>query len=446
MNKTNTYKKWQRVKANTLHTEAYPMNTIVWFSNLCPDLTEQPENCSHAVAIGIEEFKKKYSEYSGECFYTQTPLNQNGIQINAALNSLLEYIRRTLLTNLNNQNFLFLTKKCSPFEKYVIDRANLKITWHGNAELIEFDEPYRIYTHKYTRNFTLEGNIWFRSSDSGLIAEENYNEKLMVEAILNFNEHAFNFTIYNKEKELLKEFNDKVIETCREKNLIGFDDLELKIDNKGLSLIFTDITRKQRTNVFPKPFHDFNTFDDLTRVTQDIRFLIGQLILYKPYITNYLSGKTLWNGQASFKYFPSFFDKRYFMTSGLIISLLYNYWDKIGDLLDNCFGVIAAGKNVYFGTVIKNLPIQYHASSNYIWLRDFKDNEFKDLLDKRNEIIHYSALESRYFEQYQYNYKDEVEIQKLQNEKEEIVDYLINHNQLMFTGFERAIKLIDEIP
>ena len=96
--------------------------------------------------------------------------------------------------------------------------------------------------------------------------------------------------------------------------------------------------------------------------------------------------------------------------------------------------------------VIRNFPNQYHTSTNYIWLRDFKDNEFQDLLDKRNEIIHYSALESRYFEQYQDNYRDEAEIQKLQDEKEGIADYLINHNKLMFTGFEKAIKLIDEIP
>ena len=71
----------------------------------------------------------------------------------AAINSLLEYIRRTLLTNLNSQNLLFLTEKYSPFENYSIERNNLNVTWHGNAELIEFEKPYRIYTHKYTRNF-----------------------------------------------------------------------------------------------------------------------------------------------------------------------------------------------------------------------------------------------------------------------------------------------------
>ena len=379
------------------------------------------------------------------CIHMFHATKKKKMNTEAVINSLRAYIRRTLLTNLNSQNLLFLTEKYSPFENYLIDSHDLDITWHQNEELTELDKPYRIYTHKYSRGCILKGKIWFKSRDTGILVDKDFKERLSIEAILNFAEQEFNFNVYNEEKKLLKDFNDKVIDTCKEKNLIGLDDQNLKIDGKGLTSIFTEITRKPRANAFPKPFHDFNAFDDLTRVTQDVRFLLGQLILYKPYITNYLSGKTTWKGQTFFKYFPSMFDKRYFMTSGLIISLLYNYWDKVGDIIDNCFGVVAASKNVYFGTVIKNLPAQYHTSPNYIWLRDFKDNEFQDLLDKRNEIIHYSALESRYFEQYQNNYKDEAEIQKLQNEKEGIVEYLLNHNQLMFAGFERAIKLIDEI-
>ena len=133
------------------------------------------------------------------------------------------------------------------------------------------------------------------------------------------------------------------------------------------------------------------------------------------------------------------------MTSGLIISLLYNYWDKMGDLLDNCFGVIEPTNNVYFGTVIRKFPTEFNSSSNYIWLKNFKDNEFKELLEKRNEIVHYSALESKFFENYQDNIQDEARIQTLQNNKEGMVEYLQQHNELMFIGFEKAIKLIDEI-
>lgn len=361
------------------------------------------------------------------------------------INSLLECIRSTLFTNLNSKSYLFLTRKYTPYENYEIEEHNLKIAWHGNAELLEFDKPYRIYTHKYTRNFSLSGNIRYKSSDSGLVVDVHYSENLTVEAIIDFVKEIFSFDIFDEDKLLLKRFNDKVIDTCKTNNLYGFDDCNLKIDGKGLSSFFTEITRRERTNTFPKPFHDFNVFNDLTRVTQDIRFLIGQLILYKPYITDYLSGKTNWNGKIMFKYFPNRFDKRYFMTCGLLVELLYNYWDKIGDLLDNCFGVIQQRRNIYFGTVISNIPNQYHTSQNHIWLNNFNDNEYAELISKRNKIVHYTAIESGFFEQYMGNYKNETEIKKLQEEKEDITDYLINHNKLVFEGFKKALKLIDEI-
>lgn len=363
----------------------------------------------------------------------------------AAISSLLEYIKRTLIYNLDNSNFLFLTKKLSPFDNYkVTSNTKLQIIWHSNGKLEKLEKPYRSYTDKYTRGFTLKGNIWFKSLDTGLVVEKKMNEKLAVDAILNFNEHEFTFEIINEDKKLLKELHAKVIQTSKKQNLFGFDDYSIKIDNKAISSFYTEIIRKPREKGFDF-FKDYNIYADLTRVSQDIRFLLGQLILYKPYITNYLSGKTNWNGKIVFRYFPNMYDKRYFMNSGLIISLLYNYWDKIGDLLDLCFDVLNNKRKVYFGAVIDKFPTQYSNSQNYLWLKNFKDNEFTDLLKKRNDIVHYSALESRYFEQYQDKNKNEQEIIKLQKEKEELVEYLVNHNRLMYEGFEKALKLIDEI-
>lgn len=82
MNETNTYKNWRSVKSNILHIGEYPSNTIVWFSELCPDNTEKPENCGHSVAISIDEFKKNYPNYTGFCYYTQRSLEEKTALIN----------------------------------------------------------------------------------------------------------------------------------------------------------------------------------------------------------------------------------------------------------------------------------------------------------------------------------------------------------------------------
>jgi hypothetical protein len=130
------------------------------------------------------------------------------------------------------------------------------------------------------------------------------------------------------------------------------------------------------------------------------------------------------------------------MNCSLAIELLYNFWDKIGDLLNYCFGVITR-PNVYFASVVNKIPSTYHSSSNYDWLKNFVDSDFTTLLDTRNKIVHYTAIESKFFENWIDNHNNESEIIKLQAEKEQLIPFLLLHNKHMLVGFEKATKLIE---
>ncbi len=361
-----------------------------------------------------------------------------------AINSLQEYVRQTVLQNLNSYSLKFLTKDITPFRNYSVLPLHFHMKWAKDYELIEFDEPYRIYTHQFIREFSISSVLRFRSNESGLIADTPYNSKCLCEAVVNFHEHVFNFEIFDEEKRFLRDFNKKVLDLSKKHKIIGFDEEDLKIDNQSIHSYFTDITRKTRSTPFAVPFHDFNVIDDIIRCSQDIRFIISQVLLYNPYVSNYMQGKSDWHGKVIFRYFPTMFDKRFFMNCGLAVELIYNFWDKIGDLINDCFGVITKG-NVYFGSVIKRFPNGYHSSPNYQWLVNFVDTDFQSMLDTRNEIVHYSAIESKFFENWIDNNNNETEIMKLQERKEQLIPFLINQNQKMLEGFEKATKLIDEI-
>ena len=41
------------------------------------------------------------------------------------------------------------------------------------------------------------------------------------------------------------------------------------------------------------------------------------------------------DGKNIFQFFPTFIDKKYLMNCGLALELLYNYWDKVGDLIEH---------------------------------------------------------------------------------------------------------------
>lgn len=371
------------------------------------------------------------------------------MNLEAEIFSLSESVQKAVLERFDHLSLRFLTQSQAPFKSYKV--TPVKMAFQAVSEPMVFENNYRIYTHLYVQKFLMEGSLNFKSKDSGIFIDQNFKEEITIEVWFNPFEQKFEFELYNQEKWFLKEFNDKVREKWDRYDLIGFDNLNLKIDNKGLSSFFTDITRGQfRQNPDVDFFNDFNVFDDITRCTQDIRYMIGQLTLYRPYITNHLQEKDEWQGKTLFRYFPNFYDSRYFMTAELAIQLLYNYWDKIGDLLDCFFKVIPIGKDgkkrIYFGTVVGKVFKLWHHSDNCQWLNDFKKKEFNELLDKRNEIVHYKAISSKIAEGHLSNLHNEKEIQKLQAEKEALIDYFFMHNKLMLTGFEKALRLINEIP
>jgi hypothetical protein len=85
-------------------------------------------------------------------------------------------------------------------------------------------------------------------------------------------------------------------------------------------------------------------------------------------------------------------------------------------------------------------------SSNYIWLKNLLDNDFKGLNDKRKSIVHYSSHSTDIYDAWLKNVNDEKEIKKIQNDIENLTDYFKDHLNKALTGFEKATRLVDEIP
>jgi len=185
-------------------------------------------------------------------------------------------------------------------------------------------------------------------------------------------------------------------------------------------------------------------FYNLGRITQDTRFLVTNMLLLNPYITDFLSDKFVQNGKTYYRYFPTICDKQYLLSAGILFGLFYNYWDQVGDILAKVFLPDLPEKEIYFGKVIDIFPSNYFASKNYLWLQDFKTNHYGPLNSKRKRIVHYNSIESDYFEKYQDLFGDTLELEKLQKEKEELADYFLKHHDFALKGFEYMTNLISE--
>ncbi|MDO9001143.1 MAG: hypothetical protein Q7W45_15370 [Bacteroidota bacterium] len=151
----------------------------------------------------------------------------------------------------------------------------------------------------------------------------------------------------------------------------------------------------------------------------------------------------------------------------MLFQLFYNYWDKIGDIIALYFAPQLPQKQVFFGKVIDTIPnqilnITYDptilaenakvfldnilTSPHFQWLKNFKDNDFLRLNDKRIKIVHYNNIETEYFQEYVKHNNNEAELSRLQKEKEGLVDLFINEYNSCLKGFEETLSLIDQLP
>ena len=214
-----------------------------------------------------------------------------------------------------------------------------------------------------------------------------------------------------------------------------------RFDNKPSASFFTEITRLEKNK--PVPFHDFDIHDDLVMCHQDIVFAMGELNAYSPYISDFTLNSYYLNGKEYFPYFPTFCDKRYLSSCGRIIELLYNYWDKIGDLLSPYFTPHIPENQIFFKKVIENINEEYAENEHFIWLNDFKNNDFIELNDKRKRIVHYSSVEIETLKNYRENASDGALLKMKQEEKEKFPNYFKHHYKMTIDGFYQSMKLIE---
>lgn len=292
----------------------------------------------------------------------------------------------------------------------------------------------RRFTHEYWRQFNV---IWVYKFNDILVNEHALSFEFWGIGYINTEGEYYSQEVLDPNKLLLKSLQDLRIKTYKTNNIVRIkSDYTSGYFNPNLFSKFSDV---YSTKSKPNFFEDFN---DLEYISEDITSNVSYLILYKPYVQDFLENPQQVEGGILYTYFHSFYDKQYYFLASQAVQLLYNFWDKIGDLINLFFEQIGKDKNIYFPDVINKIPEEYK-NENYDWLKAFKDNEYKELNEKRKQVVHYKGLESNAMNQVISNVHKREELEKLQKEKMDLVPYLINHCEKTLIGFEHALKLIE---
>ena len=245
-----------------------------------------------------------------------------------------------------------------------------KIFWDDDKTIIKEIEdnlPYNYYIP-----LRLEGqlilNEWSQKRE-----EIEYVFDLNINMWFNFDEQnpLFSYDIHDKTKSLLYSYNLRVDNFLKENNLENLQALfqmESQFEGKNSVQFFIEIIR--HNDNIPSPFSVFEMYNDIAMCHQDITFALGELFLYKPYISDFTEHSTNIGGQSIFHYFPNFTDKRYLAKCSNLFELFYNYWDKIGDILAPYLAPNLAERDIYFDRVIDRTNFNITNNNFYDWLKD----------------------------------------------------------------------------
>ena len=280
-------------------------------------------------------------------------------------------VENAIKFQLSSKNYHFLLKRLEKFPdtNTRIEFIDSEFVWDNESQKTKITDEYFSTNHYIP--FSASGKLKYLDNNGNKQLIE-HSFRLYANMWFHFDSEkpVYSFDIYDSAKNKLREYNQQIWEINEIEGLYSIMEEQNRFDNKNSAQFFTDITRLDKNK--PVPFNDFEVHDDIVMCHQDIVFAIGELYAYRPYITDFTSNPVNVNGDTIYQYFPSFFDKRYLSTCGRMLELLYNIWDKIGDILAPYFTPKISPNRVYFGKVIEKSNNAFQNNDHYNWLLNFK--------------------------------------------------------------------------
>lgn len=251
-----------------------------------------------------------------------------------------------------------------------------------------------------------------------------------------------------REMVFINEYQQKLNEIYNKEKLICLSDWELvKFGDKNALQFISDNCSAVRNKVNSEGIFDIVADDLISSISQDIKFSLGNVYLYKELgINNFLNEHIITlQGETIFTYQQTFGDRRFFFYVSVCFEKLYNFWDRIGDLLALTLDLKIEPKEVYFPRVIKEIEKLKHQSVNFKFLKNFSESEYQDILNRiRKLIVHYRQKDTYFRDAWLKNLNNKEAIKTLQQEKDELPGLLKDQMRLTIDGFKSTILLINE--
>ncbi len=182
--------------------------------------------------------------------------------------------------------------------------------------------------------------------------------------------------------------------------------------------------------------------EDLLYIVRETRFSIANTILFfEAGLTTFQISRTQYGPVGHF--FGTEVDSRFFYFVDDAFMRLYNFWNRVANFLNIFFQIEADAEKVYFAPLMDRLEPVVGTDPNYQKLKEFKNGEFKDIINrKRRAIVHRKCSSFTYFESFSRNIQKPDELSRLQGERDELVGFLVRSYHRTFQGLDEILVLI----
>lgn len=242
--------------------------------------------------------------------------------------------------------------------------------------------------------------------------------------------------IINRYNELIKQIYIKHNLKCL-RGLKG----EYEIDGKNIFTWHNDAIEQFQGE--SNRFNFMKNLDSLFLVSDEIIYFLANTILYEPLINDPIRDKIdMGNGNYLYPNYQNLYAKRYDMYVDVCYEKVYNYWDRIGDLIAACIDTGLQQKYIYFASVINIIVKDYNNNADFQWLYDYYLNEYSYLNSVRKNIVHYFGSGTDFSQSHMFVTGNKKEISDLMNERRQIPNNLKSAMHNTIKGFKHTLDFL----
>lgn len=250
---------------------------------------------------------------------------------------------------------------------------------------------------------------------------------------------------YHRRKEILEDFHDELLDVYQQeglKTLSGFNNDHVV---NGVQIVneFLDAVRPLGQNI--PGLNGIQLQREFIASSHEVLHFVGLTLLYYPYIFNPLDAARSFAGRTIYPYSETIETRRFFMYYNTSLEKLYNFWDRVGDLIALYYPGVLKSKAIFFSTAVNLLEKDVKGSVPYEWLVAFQKGYYQELNQKRIQIVHYTNPSANFVKEHLENASDKESVEKLIQERAEIPTFLKHQLDLTLEGFLQLIDLMKKL-